>query len=52
MTVNIKMVKVNLSPAVKGTKVGSGSTSAQVTHLPSFAVENTSQTVVQLIQKP
>lgn len=30
-----------LSPAVKGTKVGSGSTSAQVTHLPSFAVENT-----------
>lgn len=29
-----------LSPAVKGTKVGSGSTSAQVTHLPSFAVEN------------
>ena len=30
-----------LSPAVKGTKVSSGSTSAQVTHLPSFAVENT-----------
>lgn len=30
-----------LSPAVKGTKVGSGSPSAQVTHLPSFAVENT-----------
>lgn len=30
-----------LSPAVKGTKVGSGSTSAQVTHLPGFAVENT-----------
>lgn len=30
-----------LSPAVKGTKIGSGSTSAQVTHLPSFAVENT-----------
>lgn len=30
-----------LSPAVKGTNVGSGSTSAQVTHLPSFAVENT-----------
>ena len=30
-----------LSPAVKGTKVGSGSTSAQVTHLPSFSVENT-----------
>lgn len=33
-----------LSPAVKGTKVGSGSTSAQVTHLPSFAVENAKST--------
>lgn len=33
-----------LSPAVKGTKVGSGSTSAQVTHLPGFAVENAKST--------